>query len=332
MRTQGDDGLKPSYRLTVNGIDIGPTVNGRLISLTLTENRGLEADTLNLTLTDHDNALQLPPRGAAIEVAIGWEHEGLIDKGMFTVDEISYSGSPDQLSIRARSVNMRTSLPTQKSRSWHETTLGEIVRTIAAEHGLEPVIGNSLANEAVPHRDQTAQSDMDFLSHLAHHHDALVTVKGNHLLFIPAGTGHTASGTPLPTAEIHRHDGDQYSYSVADRNSYTGVRAYWNDLAEGEQKEILVGEEANAKELRPIFASEEEALTEARSELKRLQRGTAEFSMTLAVGRPQLLVETPIRARGFKAAVDQTPWVALRVTHTLNDAGYVTDFDAEQAN
>ncbi|MFC4207116.1 hypothetical protein [Vreelandella malpeensis] len=36
--------LWPSYRLTFNGTDITPRMNGRLVRLTLREQRGLEAD------------------------------------------------------------------------------------------------------------------------------------------------------------------------------------------------------------------------------------------------------------------------------------------------
>lgn len=40
----------PDYRLVVNGIDITPRIRGCLVELTITDNRHLEADTLDLTL------------------------------------------------------------------------------------------------------------------------------------------------------------------------------------------------------------------------------------------------------------------------------------------
>jgi phage protein D len=46
-------------------------------------------------------------------------------------------------------------------------------------------------------------------------------------MFIKAGNGTTASGKPLPA--ITRQDGDQHQFSVADRDAYTGVTAYWQD-------------------------------------------------------------------------------------------------------
>ncbi|EFJ8196132.1 phage late control D family protein, partial [Escherichia coli] len=53
----------------------------RLMSLSLTDNRGFEADQLTITLDDADGQLQLPPRGARLTVLIGWKGEPLTEKG-----------------------------------------------------------------------------------------------------------------------------------------------------------------------------------------------------------------------------------------------------------
>lgn len=72
--------------------DITQVISSRLISLSLTDNRGLEADTLDLELSDHDGKLALPPRNATIQVALGWKGKLLIDKGQYSVDEVQFSG------------------------------------------------------------------------------------------------------------------------------------------------------------------------------------------------------------------------------------------------
>ena len=72
---------RPLYALTVAGRDITPVVEPRLISLSLTDNRGGEADTLDLDLDDSDGALDLPHRGAEIRLWLGWADSPLLDKG-----------------------------------------------------------------------------------------------------------------------------------------------------------------------------------------------------------------------------------------------------------
>lgn len=331
MTALNDRHPAPSYRLVVNGVDITPRVNGRLNSLTLTDNRGLEADTLDLALADHDGALELPPKGAEIQVAIGWEGD-LVDKGTFIVDEIEHSGAPDQLRIRARSADMREQLPGRKSRSWHKTTVGALVRQIATEHGLTAVVGDTLANIRISHLDQTDESDLHLLTRLAERYDAIATIKAGRLLFIPAGEARTATGKPLPLVTIDRSDGDQHRYVITDRDAYTGVKAYWNNVSGGRREVVIAGLGDNAKELRATYASAADALAAANAELLRLQRGVAEFSMTLAHGRPELIAETPIRLRGFKPEIDATDWVATKVTHQLSDSGFTSSLEAEVWN
>ncbi|MBX9474127.1 phage late control D family protein, partial [Yersinia enterocolitica] len=95
----------PDYAISVDGIDKSGGIKKRLMSLTLTDNRGFEADQLDIELDDSDGQLVLPRRGAKIAVALGWQGAALIDKGIFTVDEIEHSGAPDKLTIRARSAD-----------------------------------------------------------------------------------------------------------------------------------------------------------------------------------------------------------------------------------
>lgn len=52
-------------------------------------------------------------------VALGWQGAVLIDKGVFTVDEIEHSGTPDKLTIRARSADFRETLNVRRDQSYH---------------------------------------------------------------------------------------------------------------------------------------------------------------------------------------------------------------------
>lgn len=320
---------RPSYRITLAGTDITPRLNGRLINLTLREQRGLEADQLDITLADHDNALALPRRGAELQVAFGWQDEGLIDKGLFTVDEVQHSGSLDQLTIRARSADMRGQLPGKRTQSWHDLTLGEIVETIAKRHGLDPVIGNTLEGVRVGHIDQTEESDLNFLTRLGERYDAIAAVKAGHMLFTSAGEALTASGKAMPTITLTRRDGDQHRYSLTDRDAYDGVKAYWNDTSGAERKIVLAGNGDNAKQLRPTYASESDALNAAKAEWQHIQRGLAEFDLIMAYGRPDILPESPLQVSGFKPDIDATPWLVTEVEHSLNDGGFGTKVRCE---
>ena len=320
---------KPSYRITLAGTDITPRINGRLISLTLREQRGLEADQLDIVLADHDGQLAIPPRGAELQLAFGWQDEGLVDKGSFTVDEVQHTGAPDQLTIRARSADMRGQLPGKRTQSWHDLTLGEIVTTIAGRNSLEPVVAAALNGIRIGHIDQTEESDLNFLTRLGERHDAIAAIKAGRMLFTTAGEALTAGGQAMPAITLTRRDGDQHRYSVTDRDAYSGVKAYWNDTRGAERKTVLAGTDDNAKQLRPTYATEDDALAAARAEWQRIQRGLAEFELTLALGRADVMPEIPLTLTGFKPQIDLARWIVYEVTHELNDGGFSTKMNCE---
>ncbi|UKE73229.1 phage late control D family protein [Xanthomonas graminis] len=311
----------PAWRVVLDGEDLTARIAPRLIDLSLTEDRGGEADQLDLRIHDHDGKMSLPRRGVTLTVAIGWKDSGLVEKGTFEVDEVEYSGSPDVITIRARSANLTQSLRNRRERSWHATTLGAVIRGIAGEHGLTARVASSLAGIALPHLDQANESDANLLTRLSKRFDATATVKNGTLIFSPIGTGKTASGKELPTLTLTRRDGDQHRYRVADRDAYSGVRAYWNDKKGARRKSMLVGKDDNAKALRETYDSEKSAREHANAEFKRVQRGEAKFDYTLGLGRADLSPEMIVRVQGFKPEIDGKRWLVSKATHTLNGSG-----------
>ena len=186
----------PAFSITIEGKDVTAALDARLMSLTLTDNRGFEADQLDLELDDADGQIVLPRRGAVIQLALGWKGQPLFPKGAFTVDEIEHSGAPDRLTIRARSADFRETLNTRREKSWHKTTVGDVVKEIAARHNLKMALGKDLTDKALDHMDQTNESDASFLMKLARQYGAIASVKDGNLLFIRQGQGKTASGKP----------------------------------------------------------------------------------------------------------------------------------------
>ncbi|MGM0985413.1 MAG: phage late control D family protein [Pseudomonadota bacterium] len=320
---------RPSYRLTLAGQVISPELDARLMRLTLTDRRGLEADQLEFTLSDHDGKLALPPHGAEISLALGWAEQGLVERGTFIVDEVEHAGAPDHIAIRARSADMRRDFPAKRNHSWHDTTLGAIINEIAGRHGLTPAISPALEGTAVEHLDQTDESDLHLLTRLAEQHDAIATTKNGHLLFLPAGQGLTASGQAIPPVTLRRHVGDRHRYVTADRDAFTGVLATWHDPDAAQRREVIAGSDENLKRLRHTYASEDDALTAAQSEWQRIQRGIAECTLTLADGRPDLYPEIPATLVGWKAEIDATAWIITAVTHELTDTAYTSGLTME---
>ena len=350
----------PVYQLLVDGNDISAAIRPRLMSMTITDNRGFTADTIEITLDDSDGQLDMPRRGATLRALIGWHGQALIDKGTYKIDEVEHSGAPDVLTLRGKSADLSGEMNKLRERSWHYETVGAIVDVLATRYGLVPTVGDVFKGMMIDHIDQTNESDLAFLTRLATEQDAIATVKSGRLMFIKAGQGTTASGQPLPAITITRQDGDQHRFSVADRDAYTGVTAYWQDNKSAEKKkievkrkkktkpkperplppgvvvnkterELLIGNSDNVKVLRHIYTSERRAANGARAAWEKLQRGVADFQITLAMGRPELYPEQPTTVRGFKPQIDEAAWLLTQVVHDLTNQGFTNRLQLEVA-
>ncbi|OIX90374.1 hypothetical protein BFS14_24735 [Serratia fonticola] len=369
-----DAGAKvaPAFMLTMQGKDITQNISPRLLSLSLVDNRGFEADQLDIELDDADGQVMMPVRGAVLSLLLGWQGQPLVNKGTFTVDEVEHRGAPDTLTIRARSADFRGSLNSRREESYHDTTLGAILEKIAARNKLTASVAEGLASIAIPHIDQSQESDAKFLTRLATRNGAEVSVKAGKLLFLNGGSGVTASGKPIPQVTIERRDGDQHQFAIADRGAYTGVTAKWlhtkdpkapqkkkvklkrkpkvkhlralqhpkatqptaSNKAPAKPKEeregeYMAGEADNVFALTTIYATKTQAMRAAKAKWDKLQRGVAEFSLNLAMGRADLYPETPVAVKGFKRVIDEQAWIITKVTHSLGDGGYTTALELE---
>ena len=321
--------MKPIYHVVIDGKDISTAIQSRLISLTITDNRAFEADQFDLVLSDHDGSVALPRRGVTATVAIGWESKGkrtLVDKGSYTVDEVSHSGPPDLITIRGRSVNFRDGFKTKRDKSYKNKTLGDIVNSIASRHDLKGQIADTLSAVTIEHIDQANESDGHFLTRLAARYDALLNIKNNNLLFMPQGQGQSVSGAHLDPITIHRSQTTEHDYNAVDRQAhYTGATAKWWDSTEGKIKKEIAGDDKTTKRISTKFSTQDEAKASAQAEWQKIQRSQAGMSITLARGRSEVLTETPITLQGWnKPEIDDGKWIVERATHSLSDSSGFT--------
>ncbi len=340
----------PAFNVLMGG-KVLTVLDEKLISLELTDNRGFNADELTISVDDSWGDIALPPRGAELSVSLGWQGEPLIYKGIYIVDEVSHSGPPDRIDITARSADFRDEFNVKREVSWHDVTVERIVSAIAHRYKLKPIISEQLMSAEIDHADQTQESDMSFLTRMADILGAIATVKNGCLLFILPGGGVSANGKALPEFAITRSSGDRHSFRIADRDAYTGVQAYWLDLDFGKKKKVTVrkrkktiekkprsssregdyiaGEDGNVFVLRTTYSSEIAAQRAAAAKWQQLQRGAAEFNLTLAYGRADLYPEMHGTVTGFKEAIDNQDWIIAKATHSIDDNGFQTRLELE---
>ncbi|MCA4821983.1 MAG: phage late control D family protein [Serratia rubidaea] len=354
--------IAPDFIITLDDKDITASIAPRLISLTLKDVSGFAADSLSITLDDSDGQLIMPRRGALLTLYIGWQGSALFGHGSFVIDTITHTGAPDQLTISANSADFRRSLNQLRSQSYSDIELGDIIKQISERNQLRaPNVDAEISTITIPHIDQTNESDLQFLVRLATLNGAKVSIRFQKISFSKPGAGGVSNGQPLPVSVLTRNDGDRHTFNIADKNAYTGVSAVWlnTDNPDEASKKIrldrqlsgaqktasasppatsnaqkspnnyLLGAADNVFNIPKLFRDKNAAMRGAEAVLKRIQQGLAKFTINLAIGRPDLVPDTPIIVRGFKSQIDSQRWLINAITHNLSSSGYTCTLDLQ---
>lgn len=316
-------------RLIVNGADLADRIDPRLLSFTLTESREDSADRLDLVLHNTDGRLAPLPRGAELQLALGWRRgsdivPGLIDKGGFTVDEVERSGPPDIVTIRARSADLTGPFRKRRDRVWRDTQLGAVLADIATGSGFSHMIHPALDGLAVALLEQAGKSDMAFLQDLGRRFDATATVKDRTIIFAPIGAGQSASGRDMARRTFTRRDGWTWRFTTASRDEFDGAEAQWHDANAARRRTATAGGSKNPRRLKKVYATEEEARAAAQADHQRRTRATRSFEYELALGDPAIGPETPVTLQGWDSEIDGIDWIVKEATHTFGADGLKT--------
>lgn len=319
---------RPAFAITINGMS-SVLLNQSINSITLQENRGFDADTLQITINDPDGLIALPNRQAEITLALGFGVD-LVNKGKFVVDSVAHSGPPDIITVGAHSADFKKEFLERKSALYANKTIEEIVQDIAKKYELDYKVADLFKRIKIESKQQADESDANLLTRLAGEYDAIATIKMGTLLFLERGVGKTASGESLEMITHYRSDGDQHSYAVADRNQYTGVEVRYIVQGKAKRKSVIVGEEDRLFKVRKLYKNAEEAELAAERQFKRLQRSQATIAVNLARGNPRLSAESPLKLVGFKSEMDQKEWIVTTIIHKIDSAkGFVSDLQGE---
>ena len=309
----------PGFRVEANGGDITSLIADRLISLRLNEQAEQQSDSLEISLDDRDKRVPVPANGTWLRVWLGYSKP--LYMGAFAVDEVELSMGPRSMVIKATASNTAPTLQKeQRTKSWHNTTLGAVVQEIAGRHNVVPVIKGSLATTQIKHEDQTNESDQAFLTRMAQKFKATIKPADGKLVVVPRGDKDNAG-----SVTIRQEDVTNWRATLKNRGAYGGVKARYLDRTLNKEKTVSAGQSGGALpvfEEKQLYKSQTEAQKAADSRLQSLRAGEVRISITLP-GRPDVNAEGLVTLQGFRGEVDGT-WNVKQVTHDLSGSGYVT--------
>ncbi len=316
---------RPDFSLSADGNDITTVIQQNLISLTLTDNAGSESDRLAITVSLPDS-VATPKKGAVLRLGLGFNGE-LIDKGQYVVDEVTSSGPPRRVQIVANAAPMDNrkqpgSLQTQKTRSFDDITLGDLVKIVASDHGLVPRINSDLDSIRITHVDQVGESDMNLLTRLAKRYGAVSKPANGYWLFLKEGEGKSASGKALTNITIQPHQVTTWQCRFSSRNDVRRVVATYHDLESGDTKEVSTG--TGEPEFRIVFKypnyEEAEAAVLARAKSVKSGSDTLDVTMPARSSLMALVAEGHVSLDGF-GDVEDGNWRLKSVEWSLSESG-----------
>ena len=321
--------MRPRFRLEASGQDITDAISDRVIKIRVNDEAGQKSDTLDVSLDDRDYQVDIPSAKSSLKIWLGYEESDLSELGTYTIDEVEITENPAGVKIRAKASDVSPTFKATKTRSWHGKTIGEIVKTIADEHGLLPAVHGDYLEKLITHIDQENESDMHFLTRLAKLYGATSKPSGGHLIFLPEGEGLSATGKTISPAQVSKNEILTLKASIKDRGNYSGVITRFRNKETNQEEEVAVDDRwqtifgaGPVFRDKKIYTSQDMAEQAGRAMLKQLQAGTITIDLTI-IGRADVYAERPITLTGIRAPLAGT-WMTKSVTHEFQTSGYTT--------
>lgn len=330
--------MNPLFNIRANNNDITKVIMERFISLSLTDETGYESDVLEIVLANDDpkNRIKIPPKGAEIELDLGYE-DFIRPMGMFVFDEVRIDAWPCRVTLICRAAVFnktkagKENMTNQVSRSWEKgTTILGMANKIASDHNMTAKVAKEIGDIELPHFDQSDESDLNLLLRVGQKYDAVVKVAGGFITITKRGSKKSATGKDLPVMNIREEDLTAYSWRSSTRETAGTVITFYRITKKAARQEVQVGEGEPVRRIKTLYPSKEMALSVAKSALAKASRDELELSLS-CIGDPRLMAEMLATVTGIYDVIDGD-YIIKSVRHNVGDAGYSCDLTLVKPN
>lgn len=277
-------------------------------------------------------------RGLKISAAIvreNWNADGndeVLDCGQFELDNVTVDGPPNTVTIKATSLSYTNAIrQTEKSKSWENVTLSQILEFITKKSGMGYMFISS-KNPKYTRVEQYRQSDIAFLSRLCHNAGCSLKVTSNIVVIFDQ-----AEFEQNPKIKTIRFGEEytKYRLTTNENDNYTSCRVYCTKPS-GEVITATVyvedyKEDDNNNqclEIRQNVDSIAEAENLAYKMLRLHNKYEFEASFTFP-GDPELTAGSVVVLENFGAWNGR--YVIKQAKHTLSHSGYSTKISLRKA-
>jgi phage protein D len=281
----------------------------RIESLSYTDNASDNLDDISIVLDIHDGINWVPERGKDLDVTIIMENWYINKKdekyhcGNFCVDDITLSGGPERMTIKAISQPADSGFKeTKKSKTWKKVTLRQIMTEFMGTYGMSNLFFN-VTDVYIESIEQSDETDCAFLKKLCEKYGySLKVYKTGFVVFdidqyesrqpsnyfgkypkdAPYGTN--AGFEDGPVHEIQ----PGWRWNTTLSGTYTGATLKYTNGKKGNTVSVTVGTEGRMLYLNEKVDSQAEAQKVAQSRLDAANRKATTMSFSPAVFHPTL--------------------------------------------
>lgn len=175
--------------ISYNGKNITQDLAPDLTLFQYSDNEG-KSDEIQIELQDRERKWQdpwLPRKGDKIHATIrleNWRKEGEVSQlkcGTFYIDDVSFKGPPDKISIKAMSTPFnKGGKDTEKTKAWENTDLATILGDVAKSAGLKLVF--DAPNHKYKRVEQSKKTDLAFAKELTKKEGLSIKVTNDQLV------------------------------------------------------------------------------------------------------------------------------------------------------
>lgn len=332
-----------------NNKDISADISKYLKSISYTDNLSGEADDLQITLEDRDGLWQstwMPEKGALLDVMLQqkyWQNLSALPQslrlGLFEIDEITSSGYPSEVQIKAVSVPDNNTLRgTERSRSWEKARLQVIANDIALAAGMS-LFWDTEENPVLDRAEQTEQSDLSFLYAICKDKGLALKISDKKIIVFDEAKyeAEKAKITIVKPGTIYKKEsgmkylfvGTGYSLRTKIRDIYAACRVNYQQGSSKSNIEAIytaAGKKGKTLQVNEQVESVAEALNLAKKRLREKNKDEVTGSLNM-LGNFVLLSGVTVNLLGFGAFDGK--YLITRASHDIG-SGYTTNIDVRR--
>lgn len=312
-----------------NGKNISTTVDKYLESFQYTDPASGESDSISLTLGNWEGrwiAGWFPDKGATLAARVlaynWWKEGGMLQLvcGTFTLDDISFSGLPDVMTIGAVSTPAADAFKTtERTKTWEKATIQQIASGIAGRYGLAllydaPTIKISIL-------EQSGATDSAFLETVCKDYGLSLKVYGSKLVIFDR----EKYKKKAPVKAIDKGDMLSYTFNTTLAGTYTGGELAYTNAA-GDEVTYKTGKGPRILKSNVQANNAAEAKLKLDAAIKEANHGETTLSFS-TMGQPTLAAGQTIKVTGLGRA--NGTYYIDKLTHSVGES-YTTAFECSK--